>query len=124
MSKPLLRQADQLSIAVLTVAAIASVALWWWMNGGAAGELVNIERAPPVGYRYLVDVNTAGWPELAQLPKVGETLARRIVEQREVTGPYQTPDDLLEVNGIGEKTLESIRGYLLPLPGDGLTASP
>ena len=43
-----------------------------------------LETAPatPAGRQaaYSVDINRAEWPELAQIPQVGETLARRIVD--------------------------------------------
>lgn len=65
----------------------------------------------------------SSWPELAQLPQIGETLARRIVESREADGPFLDHDDLLRVRGIGPKTLEGIRPYLLPMPdAEGLAA--
>ena len=48
---------------------------------------------------------------------LGETLARRIVETREQAGPYGDHDDLLRVRGIGPRTLEGMRPYLLPMPG-------
>jgi len=70
----------------------------------------------PKTARFLVDVNAAEWPELAQLPEVGETLARRIVDSRQQEGPFLDHDDLRRVRGIGPKTLETIRPYLLPMP--------
>lgn len=113
-----LNRRDQLAVGVLTLIALACIGVWWWLNGGAADRLINIERARPLDYQFLVDVNMAEWPELAQLPQIGETLARRIVARRQAAGPYQTANDLLTVEGIGEKTLDRIRGYLLPMPGE------
>lgn len=52
-----------------------------------------------------VDVNTASAAELDTLPRVGPVLARRIIEGR----PYGRVDELLEVKGIGPKTLERLR---------------
>ncbi len=59
---------------------------------------------------------TADWPEFAQLPDIGETLARRIVESRVEQGPYADHDQLLRVRGIGPRTLERMRPYLRPMP--------
>ncbi len=56
-----------------------------------------------------VDVNNAGVEELMRLPGIGEVLARRIVAYREEHGPFESVDDLENVEGIGEKTLERIR---------------
>lgn len=56
-----------------------------------------------------VDVNAAGSEELESLPGIGPALAERIVEYREENGPFESLDELTEVRGIGEKTLEGLR---------------
>jgi competence protein ComEA len=96
--------------------------VYWFVQGGHRGELIEIDRAEPLAARFLVDINSAQWPELAELPDVGETLARRIVESRTATGPFGDHDDLLRVNGIGPRTLERLRPYLLPMPDQGAVA--
>ncbi|MBN2217957.1 MAG: helix-hairpin-helix domain-containing protein [Pirellulales bacterium] len=113
-----LRRADQWGVALLVLLGLAGMVVWWWSHGGFRGELIDIERAEPRQAEFLVDVNRAGWPELAQLPRIGETLARRIVESRERDGPFQTFDDLRRVQGVGPRTLERLRPYLLPLDDD------
>ena len=67
---------------------------------------------------FQVDVNAADWPELAQLPGLGETLARRIVASRQTSGPFRSYADLDRVKGIGPRTIERIRPFLAPLPHD------
>ncbi len=57
----------------------------------------------------LVDINTADLATIAGLPGVGETLARRIVDYRAAYGPFAAMEELLNVEGIGEKKLEAIR---------------
>jgi competence protein ComEA len=64
-------------------------------GGGSGGSLVN--------------VNTASTDELESLPGIGEVIAQRIVDHRTEHGPFVTVDDLLDVSGIGEVTLEEIR---------------
>ncbi|TWT97047.1 ComE operon protein 1 [Botrimarina colliarenosi] len=118
MPTPLIRRADQAVIATLTGVAILGATLWWVRAGGLRGGLVDIDAAAPLDYRFLVDVNRADWPELAQLPGIGPTLAKRIVASRGVEGDFRTADDLRRVNGIGPRTLEGMRRYLLPLPDD------
>ena len=59
-----------------------------------------------------VDVNAASEAELTSVPGIGESLARRIVEFREKNGPFKAVDDLLKVQGIGEKSLPKLRPYL------------
>lgn len=56
-----------------------------------------------------LDLNSAAEEELALLPGIGETLAGRIAAYREEHGPFSAPEDLLLVEGIGEKTLAGFR---------------
>ncbi len=56
-----------------------------------------------------VNVNTANAEALQALPGIGPALAERIVADREANGPFQTPEDLLRVPGIGSKRWERIR---------------
>ena len=57
----------------------------------------------------LVNVNTADLETLDKLSGIGPALAERIIAYREEHGPFQTVEDLLEVKGIGEATLEEFR---------------
>jgi competence protein ComEA len=110
-----LRPHDQRTIAVLAMAIIIAMALAWLVLGGASGKLVEIDRQPRRAAPFRVDLNTAQWPELAQLPGIGETLARRIVESREMAGPFASPEALLRVSGVGPKKFERIKPFLLPI---------
>ena len=56
-----------------------------------------------------VNLNTAGVEELTGLPGIGPSYAKRIVDFREKNGPFKKVEDLLNVQGIGEKTLDKIR---------------
>ena len=57
----------------------------------------------------LIDVNTATAIELEELPGVGEVIAQAIVDYRTENGPFTSIDQLVDVSGIGDATLESIR---------------
>jgi competence protein ComEA len=57
----------------------------------------------------LVNVNVAEAEELETLPGIGEVLAAAIIAYREEHGPFTSVDQLLDVSGIGEVTLEEIR---------------
>lgn len=59
-------------------------------------------------------LNGATAEELEELPGVGPVLAERIVSYRESNGRFETVDDLLEVPGIGEAKLASIRDLVRP----------
>lgn len=58
-----------------------------------------------------INLNTAGAPDLEELPRVGPVLAARIVEWRTQHGPFTRPEDLDAVPGIGPAMLDA----LLPL---------
>ncbi|MGD8992334.1 MAG: helix-hairpin-helix domain-containing protein [Desulfobacterales bacterium] len=54
-----------------------------------------------------LNINTASAEELVQLQGVGPKKAANIVEFRETNGPFQIPEDLTKVPGIGPKTFEA-----------------
>jgi competence protein ComEA len=118
----LLRRADQAAVAALVASALVAMIGWWAVHGGWRGKLIEIDRAEPLAARFEVDINTADWPELMQLPGIGPTLAHRIVEVRDTAGPFADHDDLRRVRGIGPKTLEQIRPYLRPMPGSNVAS--
>lgn len=68
--------------------------------------------AESAGAEGKVNVNTAGVSELTLLPRVGPSVAGRILEFREENGLFQAPEDLLLVRGIGEKTFELIEPFI------------
>lgn len=59
-----------------------------------------------------VDLNTADEALLDSVPGIGEVIAGRIIEYRNSVGKFKTVDELLNIKGIGEKTLEEMRDYL------------
>ncbi|RIK80777.1 MAG: hypothetical protein DCC67_08900 [Planctomycetota bacterium] len=95
------------------------MAAYWWRHGGHRGGLIDVDRAEPLAAKFQVDVNRAEWPELVQLPGVGQTLAQRIVAERRQDGAFRDWDDLRRVSGLGPRTLQRIKPYLLPIPQDG-----
>lgn len=56
-----------------------------------------------------ISLNGASATELEALPGVGPVLASRIVEHRERAGGFAAVEDLLQVDGIGEKTFAELR---------------
>ena len=113
---PLLRRGEQAALAATVMVLFVSLAGYLWRLNSEQGRFIDIDRAEPQVVRFEVDVNTASWPELAQLPEIGETLARRIVETRENDGPFLDHSDIMRVRGIGPRTLERIQPYLMPMP--------
>jgi competence protein ComEA len=102
----------------MVLVGLAATVGWWLSQGGWRGQLIEVDRAPPQSAAFQVDINQADWPELAELPGIGRTLAERIVECRRADGPFVDLDDLARrVRGIGPKTLDKLRPYLQPMPG-------
>ncbi len=62
----------------------------------------------------LIDINNADSTELQTLPGVGPVLAANIIAYRDSTGRFERIEDLLEVPGIGETRLASIRDLIRP----------
>ena len=116
--RPLILPGDQGTLLVLVACSLLMISSYWWYYGGHNGKLIEIDRAPPLQANYQVDINRADWPEIIQLPGLGEILARRIMADRNENGPFLDVDNLTRVNGIGPKTLEQLRPYLLPIPKD------
>ena len=71
--------------------------------GTAKASAASGEKAAPV------DVNSAGLEALIDLPGIGRSTAQRIIDYRKEHGPFKTVDELLNVRGIGEKSLARFR---------------
>lgn len=65
-----------------------------------------------------IDINTATAEDLMTLNGIGEVTAGKIIEYRDTYGGFLYPDELLNISGIGEKTLKSILPFIkvVPLP--------
>ncbi len=61
---------------------------------------------------FMVNINTATWEELSTLPGIGPKTAQAIIEFRDRHGPFRSPEDLLQVRGLGPKKLAAIRERL------------
>lgn len=59
-----------------------------------------------------VKINTATKEEIIELPGIGPAKADAIIAHRENHGLFQQTEDLLDVSGIGEKTLENFKEYI------------
>ena len=60
-----------------------------------------------------VSINNASEDELMTLPSVGGITASRIIEYRENNGEFETLEAIMNVNGIGSKTFNSIKDSIM-----------
>ncbi len=63
-----------------------------------------------------IDINTASADELVYIKGIGETIAGNIVSYRDEHGYFYSFEDLLNVDGIGDKKLEDIRSFIFISP--------
>lgn len=59
-----------------------------------------------------VNINTAGVEELTLLSGVGESRARAIIEYREQQGPFERPEDIMQIPGIKEGIFSKIKDQI------------
>lgn len=78
----------------------------------------NLEWSTQSGYQThdhqssLININRATARELEQLPGIGPSKATAIIQYREEHGPFSDVQQLLNVTGIGQKTLEKLLPYI------------
>ena len=53
-----------------------------------------------------ININKASVEEFTRLKRIGAKIAQRIVECQEKNGPFETPEDITKVKGMGSKTFE------------------
>lgn len=70
------------------------------------------QAADPPAMTGVVNVNTASVEELQLLPGIGESRAQAVVELRKLRGGFKSLDELKEVKGIGDASLERLRPYV------------
>lgn len=68
--------------------------------------------ADPPTPRPPIDVESASAAELERLPRIGPTLARRIVEDRAARGPFGSLDGLQRVRGVGPAMARRLQGHV------------
>jgi competence protein ComEA len=72
------------------------------------------EIAPESATR--ININTATLAELDKLPKIGPSIAQRIIDYRTKNGPFKKTEDLKNVSGIGDATFEALKDLITVEP--------
>ena len=79
-------------------------------------RLLSIETVPlsdeETSTKLLININTANSTELTFLPGIGESKAKKIIDYREENGSFESVEEIMSVNGIGESTFENIKPYI------------
>lgn len=68
--------------------------------------------AMAAGGKEVVNINTADAEALMLLPRIGPSVAQRIVDFREKNGRFKALEDLMLVRGVGEKTFQLIKPHV------------
>ena len=76
------------------------------------GLAASASTAAPDASGALVNINTATSDQLDTLPGVGPVTAQKILDWRAANGAFSSVDELLEVDGIGEKTLAELAPHV------------
>ena len=70
-------------------------------------------KHPPA---HAIDLNNATAEQLQQVPGIGPSTAKAIVNFRQKSGPFQRIEDLLAIKGISKARLEKMRPYVTVSP--------
>lgn len=60
-----------------------------------------------------VKINSASKDELMSVPGIGDVTASKILEYREKNGGFKNIEELKNIDRIGDKTFENIKGYFI-----------
>ena len=112
----ILGRRQQLAAGTITILSLALMAVSQGVHSWRRGRSIDVDRpfVPPV-VELQIDLNRAEWPELTLLPDISETMARRVVEYRNLHGGFASLDELKNVKGIGPRTFSKIEPYLLSI---------
>ena len=113
-----LRRGVKIFVASLLSVGLVLISIHWLKLSEWGCLPVEVDRLPAGEYQYMVDINRATWVEWAQFDGIGETLAKRIVADRQSRGPFESIDEVQRVKGIGPKKFAQMRPYLSIEPAE------
>lgn len=95
---------------IFTAIFLALIGLIAALPSGDSGTLAILGEEKAT--QYFIDINTATADELDSLSGIGPALAKQIIDYRKTHGNFKTTEDLTNVPGIGDKTLDRIRDLI------------
>ena len=105
------RDREQTALAVLLLICLTFLGWRYYEVATRQPRTFVIEKASDeIGYQ--IDINSATWFELSQLEAIGPVLAKRIVADRDMNGPFRSIGDLQRVKGIGPRTVDRNRRWM------------
>ena len=108
-------------VLLAVTALFVTFTLAFFIGRSSVHAQITTERAPETLVRELpaaeappeqpqkLELNRATRAELEALPGIGPVLAERIVAWREANGPFVSVEQIMDVEGIGEKKLDELR---------------
>lgn len=106
------------SMLVLTAFALVGAAAVAAQTGSPRPEAANGKPA------VIVNLNTATAADLERLPGIGAKTAQRILDYRQKNGPFKKVEELMNIQGIGEKGFLKLRPQLSVTTGPASSGSP
>jgi len=109
-----LTEQERVTLAVLGAAALVGLGILGWQQRRPPitveiGSVPTAQWDAQLQASKTVDLNRATVEDLERLPDIGPAMAQKIVEYRRQHGRFRRVEDLLQVKGIGPKTLEGLR---------------
>ena len=80
---------------------------------GEEASLPATAQASSAGGDSLININLATEVELMELPGIGPSKAAAILAYRDEAGSFKSPEELMEVTGIGDKTFEQLKDLII-----------
>ena len=94
--KRILVKALAISLAILVFLSLA----------GSGWAQAQNQNKPAAGK---ININSATLAELESLPRIGPKVAQRIIDYRTQNGPFKKVEDLMKVQGSGEKIFDQLK---------------